>query len=255
MVKNLSFRNSKGYKLLGRLHVPKGKGPFPLIIISHGMGGSGRDAPYRIKRAEYFCRRGFLVYRYSFTGHDQSPGVFGKFTASQGIDDLKSAIKQLSQHQLVDKKRINLWGVSMGAKVSSFVAAADKKINSIVLVATLIDTFSKHNKWPKETLALWKKRGWIYFPNTMKRLYYSYRLDAKKRIGYKIADKIKCPVMMIHGANDFSYAPVQFAKKFYKLLKTQKKLVILPKTEHKLYGRKGDKVTQLSYQWFSKHND
>ena len=57
--------NRDGMKIYGELFIPDGDAPFPLVILSHGYGGSHNDL---IKYAEMFARNGLAAYVFDFIG-------------------------------------------------------------------------------------------------------------------------------------------------------------------------------------------
>ena len=99
MQKKISFKNSKGQRLVGVLHIPSGKGPFPIVIICHGLGGTAKDSKNRIQLSKNLNKEKIAAFRFDFNGHGESQGRFADVTVSKGIDDLKSAIKFLKNNE------------------------------------------------------------------------------------------------------------------------------------------------------------
>lgn len=123
MEKRVEFRNEKGEKLVGILHVPgreKGEG----VILVHGYTGNKDEHGFFVNLARRLCERGFLVLRFDFSGHGESEGNFEG--VEKEVKELRRAMK------FVGKKRLILIGLSLGAVVS--VLAWDNRVKKLILI-------------------------------------------------------------------------------------------------------------------------
>jgi len=252
MRESIWFQNSRGQKLEGDLHLPEGKGPFPVIIMNNGLAGRGKEAEERIGHADYFAQNGFLTARYNFCGHGKSQGKFTEFTVGQAIDDCQSVINLVSNHHLADADRINIWGASLGSLVACYIVAETKQVKSLVLVSTAPSLFPPaREKQLQKIINLWRKQGWIVLPGYEKKMNFSFYQDARKRNAFNIIEKINCPVLLIHGKNDLVEAPLEQAKDFYQVLREPKQMIVLPQGGHKYNKIDNLKIREASYQWFA----
>ncbi|MCD6403584.1 MAG: alpha/beta fold hydrolase [Nanoarchaeota archaeon] len=123
MEKRVEFRNEKGEKLVGVLHVPEkeeGEG----IILVHGYTGNKDEHGFLVNLARRLCERGFLVLRFDFSGHGESEGHF---------DGIEKEVKELRRAmKFVGRKRLILIGLSLGAVVS--VLAWSKRVVKLILL-------------------------------------------------------------------------------------------------------------------------
>jgi len=129
--------------LPGTLSIPKGQGPFPLIILVHGSGPNDRDETIGPNKpfsdlAWGLASQQFAVYRY-----DKRTRVHGtheiwtqQFTVDdEVIEDVNEAIKFLKNHPAVDPTKIVVLGHSLGAYLGPRMAARNQSIAGLILLA------------------------------------------------------------------------------------------------------------------------
>ncbi len=128
----VSFRNSRGLRLVGRLLVPPSGGPHPVVVVAHGWG-SGKDSPRNRAVAEALQAAGYAAFLFDFTGHGESEGTEEESTLAQQVDDLGVALSVLERIDEVDPGRIAVLGSSSGAAAALSRAAEDPRIRALVL--------------------------------------------------------------------------------------------------------------------------
>jgi pimeloyl-ACP methyl ester carboxylesterase len=79
---------------------------------------------------------GFIIIRYDKRGVGQSGGRPESATVSDYADDVRSAVKVLTQRKDVDPKRIAVVGYSEGGTVALVAAGKDKRIAAVALLDT-----------------------------------------------------------------------------------------------------------------------
>lgn len=162
---NLTLRKSNGQSLPLKIYYPQGKGPFPVIIFSHGGGGS-KD--FYAPLGEYWASNGYITIHPT---HADSVSLRGKefmrelgdyaMKNSQGwieratdISLIISSLKQLEQkvpqlQRQMDLNRIGVGGHSFGAYTAQLVGGAtidipngpkqkslaDKRIKAVLLMS------------------------------------------------------------------------------------------------------------------------
>lgn len=231
--------------------MPKGKGPFPIVILCHGMGGSCKDGKHRVELSNQLNKEKIAAFRFDFNGHGESQGRLEDVTVGKAINDLKSAIKFLKNKKELDIKRLGLVGDSFGGAVVENIASQNKSINALALRAAASNYPEvRLRRLGKKGIQKWKETG-IYIRPDGKKSKYSFWLDCQKWIGLKAASKIKASTIIFHGDKDES-VPVSQSKKLYKLLKSEKKLVILKGAGHHFKKYK-DKVNKQTVNWFKKY--
>lgn len=127
--------------LAGTYTYPKGKGPFPSILLISGIGPQDRDEtmyghkPFLVL-ADYFTRLGFGVLRLDDRGTGESTGNFNNSTTLDFAHDAVSSIKFLKKLKGVDTTKIGIIGFNEGGIIASMVASKLNDIAFIVLLAT-----------------------------------------------------------------------------------------------------------------------
>jgi alpha/beta superfamily hydrolase len=131
-------------KLAGTVTVPQDKGKrFPACIIISGSGpldrnGKITDLGFSVQYkaiANKLSNSGIVVLRYDKRGVGKSEGDFKTASLSDLVSDAKAGIQYLRSRKDVDTNRICLIGHSEGAIIAPMIAAEDKGIKAIVLMA------------------------------------------------------------------------------------------------------------------------
>jgi dipeptidyl aminopeptidase/acylaminoacyl peptidase len=114
----------------GIMNVPKGEGPFPLLLLNHGhidtsVYTNGRGLK---REQDYLARRGYVVVHSDYRGHadsDPDPNVDRRFRLSYA-EDVINAILAIRAAELpyIDAERVGMLGHSMGGGVAWRIAVA-----------------------------------------------------------------------------------------------------------------------------------
>ena len=212
---------SQAIKLQTTIFKPDGSGPFPLVILSHGVP-SDSDKPevakvkYRQRfstQAQEFVNRGFVVAVPMRRGYGLSGGQMNTYSVSSfftihtfGLEDakdIKATIDFMSRQPYVDGKHIVLVGQSGGGLASlAYGSLADPNIKGIINFAGGLKLSRTRLDWPNE----------------MAKAFGNY------------AKTTKVPSIWFYAEND-SYFPPDVARKAYEAYQKnggQAKLFALP---------------------------
>jgi uncharacterized protein len=134
---------SNGFTLAGTLSKPAHAGaqPLPAVVLVSGSGPNDRDElvagiPVLGQLASVIADAGFVVLRYDKRGVGQSGGRAESAGMQDYAEDLRAALKLLSDRKDVDAKRIAIVGHSEGGLVALLAAAKEKKVGGVALLAT-----------------------------------------------------------------------------------------------------------------------
>ena len=119
------------YDLSGVLMKPPGPGPFPVILVSHGMGGSATN--YSRNVGAKMVPWGVVVVATNYThaagGPSGAPGGAADFGASAAnVLRARQAIAFLATLGYVDMQRVAAHGHSMGAFVTTALSATHPQL-------------------------------------------------------------------------------------------------------------------------------
>ncbi len=140
-VETVNFQNPQaGHRLAGTLTIPDTLGPYPAVVLISGSGPQNRDEEINGHKpfwviADYLTRRGMAVLRYDDRGVGQSTGNFQEATTFDFADDVAAAVAYLKSRKDIKKEKIGLIGHSEGGMIAPVVAAKDKTIDFIILLA------------------------------------------------------------------------------------------------------------------------
>lgn len=132
--------SAPGVKLAGSLTLPQGNGPFPAVVMITGSGAQDRDEtilghkPFAVI-ADRLTRDGIAVLRVDDRGFAKSMGDFATATDDDFAVDAAAQVAFLRRRADIDPARVGLIGHSEGGIVAPKVAAKDRKIAFIVLMA------------------------------------------------------------------------------------------------------------------------
>jgi pimeloyl-ACP methyl ester carboxylesterase len=132
---------ANGFNLAGSVAKPVGAtAKLPAVLLVGGSGPTDRDetvfgVPVMGHIAAALVDAGFLVARYDKRGIGQSGGRAESSTITDFVEDGRAGIAWLVKRPDVDKERIAIVGHSEGAWVALTVAARDKRIAAVTMIA------------------------------------------------------------------------------------------------------------------------
>lgn len=214
--------------LRGILLVPEGKGPFPAIVISHGLGGSAKG--FSLPKAREWVRAGYVCIACDYTHSAENtkgakaggPADRKSFGASE--ENLRRAVlclDVLASMPQVDAKRVSAYGNSMGAFLT--VALAGQETGRLSSVAITAGGVAGQPGLPAPT------------PDK--------------------AAKINCPVLILHGDADTTVPPErsESLKRALDGAKVVNERKVFPGVGHDLHIKRSEEVGKLVLEWFTKH--
>jgi hypothetical protein len=139
--RDVQFSNPVGHvQLAGTLSVPSGKGPFPSVVLISGTGQNTRDEDVWghkvfLVLADAFARQGIAVLRYDKRGVGGSTGNYNAATTVDFTSDAEAAITWLKTQPEIDPHRAGVLGHSEGGIIAPAVAAKQKSVAFVVMIA------------------------------------------------------------------------------------------------------------------------
>ncbi len=201
---NISYR-SNGLLITGIMNIPKGKGPFPLLVFNHGyIAPSVYTRGRGLKREQdYMAREGFAVLHTDYRGHagsDESPMTAKVYDgALEYAMDSANAVLAVRGAKLpnVDASRVGMLGHSMGGGVTLALLTGRKDVvDAAVLYAPVhADVWENFSRWRRE-----REEGDRTLEQFKSREENPAAWDALSPQTY-LAD-IEAPVLLFQGSND-----------------------------------------------------
>ena len=205
---------------------PTGDGPYAAVLFIHGHQEQIRDGGESYVKSGLLGRlasHGYVAAVISQPGYGNSsgpPDYCGPFTQEAVL----VAANFLRKQAFIKGDKLALFGYSRGAIVASMVATQDQRLGAVVLGAGVYDFF----KW---------------YPTPLPGIDNLIRTEAgtsaeafKARSSIYHVEKIKAPVLLLHGARD-ERVPLQQAEAFAEKLKANGivfKMKIFPNARHSI---------------------
>ena len=131
--------------IYGFMNIPKGEGPFPIIIILHGYGNSrvSTVVGHASDIADVFADNGYLILHPNMRGYPPSDNGDNLYRVGLAVDILnlialvKEEANQPGLLENADTTRLGLWGQSLGGGVALRVAIANEDIMAMVLYSAI----------------------------------------------------------------------------------------------------------------------
>jgi pimeloyl-ACP methyl ester carboxylesterase len=259
---------ANGFSLAGTISKPEGTSArqLPAVILVAGSGSQDRDetafgVPIFGQLAGRLADAGFLVLRYDKRGVGQSGGRIESATLADYMDDLRSAVRFVSDRKDVNRRQVAVVGYSDGGAIALLAASRENRIIAVGLISSIGVTGAELNmaqvthamtrsKRPdaerEATIAMQKRiqaavltgKGWEEVPPALRRQadipwFRSYLAFDPARV----MSDVRQPILIVHGLLDTQVQPSN-ADALEKLAATRKRgsvdVVRLPGINHLL---------------------
>ena len=229
---------SDGLTITGVMQIPKGQGPFPVIVMNHGFysrsvyrTGDGTD-----RASIMLVKRGYITLASDYRSWGESDVDTSLFYSGLVIDVI-NLIDAVSSIPEADPSRIGMWGHSMGGGVTIKVLTIDSRVKAAVLYSTVsADQADIIERWGNGCFGdiaqgeqLWGCNSSDVVPLELPlNLQTAYRraaedADLLKEISpFYHLDFVSAPVQIHYGAEDgkdYAGTPPEWSKKLYEALK------------------------------------
>jgi len=251
MEKPIVFKNTNGKQLVGILHLPKGKGKRPVVVICHGFGGTKTGRRY-VKLARLLEKNKIASFRFDFEGCGDSEGELETITIKRQVSDLEAVINWALKQKNIDKNKIAFLGHSLGTVITTlYVVQNNFPAKTLIFWASAFNQEKLFPIWnTKNNLRKWKKQG--YFIRKEDKIGINYLKENERKDYSPILSKINVPILIIHGKKD-DVVPLRFSKELIKKHKNIR-LIIYPKTDHDFEDYFiQQKLIRETAKWFRKY--
>ena len=202
----------------GILLKPEGKGPFPAVLISHGLGGSAET--FSRQKARDFVSWGLVCVACDYTHADGKADRRSFGSSPENLARANVCLELLASLKEVDGKRIGAYGNSMGAFLTiGLTAALPDRIAAAAITAGGI---SEAAGFPAPSA--------------------------------EEAAKIRTPFLILHGTKDTTVPPERsvLLKDVLDRQKVANERRTFEGVGHNLHQEKAEEVQKLIKEWFQK---
>jgi len=247
-MEKITFKNSRGQKLVGILELPKEENP-PVIICLSGLNGHKTYYSFINKLTENLLKKGYAIFRFDYNSHGESDNDWKNFTRKSCKEDFEAAI-EFVKTKGINKNKIGIFGTSMGG--STFIQSP-REIKAAIL----------HNPYLLPSLY----RQWIgkYEGEILRRGYIEYTQRSTGKVikwGMPLfeesmnlditpeAKNVECPTLIIFGEKD--KISKEQREEIYNLFNCEKEMVIIKDMPHNITTPEQDvEISKLSLNWFN----
>jgi CubicO group peptidase (beta-lactamase class C family)/pimeloyl-ACP methyl ester carboxylesterase len=137
---DVSFDNKTAeIKLAGTLTIPRGNGPFPVVVLIPRLGPWDRDERQSNHRtffilSDYLTRAGIAVLRTDVRGVGKSGGKYGGAQPDDYVSDAEAAVAYLKSRSEVDPNKVGLLSHGDGGLVAPVVANRNRDVAFVVMM-------------------------------------------------------------------------------------------------------------------------
>jgi len=242
----LIFYTSEGLRISGMMNVPKGRGPFPVVILCHGYVRPSKYATGNDtwQQADYLARHGYITIAPDYRGHAASDRGVSFFHIGYAQDVL-NLIGSLRTVEKADPGRIGLWGHSMGGAVALKAGVVSKKVDAVVVFGSV--SADEQINFAYGTGNSSYGPAWFGSPRT-------------NRLGYKRISSINYldrgfPLSIHHGTGD-TIVPYEWSVDLFKAAQEQgaiAELHLYPGAEHTFVGEDWDLAMERTLAFFGRY--
>lgn len=129
--------HSGPFTIVGDLKLPKGKGPFPVVLFVHGDGPNNRTSGVTYPPImERMLRAGYATFSWDKPGTGASTGRIDRSRlGEQRAQIVLDAIDAVKKRTDVDSARIGMWGISQAGYVMPRVLARTDAVAFMIAIS------------------------------------------------------------------------------------------------------------------------
>ena len=240
----------------GIMNVPKGEGPFPLLLLNHGhidtsVYTNGRGLK---REQDYLARQGYVVIHSDYRGHAQSDDdpETDQCLRLGYAEDVINAILAVRAAQLpyFDTERIGMLGHSMGGGVAWRIAVTQPDLVDAYVQFAPVSADERDNfeKWTQRRTEVARQIVERYGAPNENPMFW----DNISPIS--LLNKVAVPVMIHHGTADDS-VPLEWSQRASEVLRAAGKevtLFVYPDEPHEFIDA-WPLVMQRTTAWFDEN--
>lgn len=145
--------DSNGLTISGRINIPRGKGPFPAVVLAHGYvdPAAYTNGATMLRERDYLARHGYVTLHIDYRNHAQSsrdPANDANLRAGYTVDAVNAGLA-LDKAPFVERGHLAIVGRSMGGGVvlNTLVVRPGLFRAAVAYAPVSSDTVDNFDKW------------------------------------------------------------------------------------------------------------
>jgi pimeloyl-ACP methyl ester carboxylesterase len=183
----------EGGRYWGNLHLPAGEGPWPLLVLVHGMDDAKEE---HLATELHAQRHGYAVFCADGPGQGEALLLGGTTWPANLWDFIRHTVTVLVEGHGCDPERVGLLGVSWGGMWALLAAARDPRVRGVYDLGGPVDA-RQAMKLPFFLKSKFCQVLGIRGPEDFVGAEEAFSL---RRPG--LLEAVRCPVRVIHGGRD-----------------------------------------------------
>jgi dipeptidyl aminopeptidase/acylaminoacyl peptidase len=248
------FKTADGLDIQGWIYKPMGfdpSGKHPALLNikggPSGMRGYGFNAHLQLLPAQGYVQ--FIINYRGSSGYGQafSDAVVGDMLGGEYRDNMEALDHMIGTRGFVDADRMGVWGVSYGGYLTNWIVTQTDRFRAAVSISSVSNLFSQ---WGASAIPSWVEVEIGGLPWE--------RMDLMLRQSPIMqADKVRTPVLFLHGELDFD-TPIVEAEQMFMALKKHGVEAVMVRYADDGHGIRRKPANQLDSMrrviaWFDGH--
>jgi uncharacterized protein len=216
----VTYRSGK-FRISGVMNIPKGTGPFPVVILAHGYIDPKiyKTGQGLAREQDYLARRGFVAFHTDYRDHAQSDRdpANGDRLRLGYVEDVINAALAVKSSTIpgLDGTRVSLLGRSMGGGIAYNALVSKPGLFDAAVIYASVSTKAEEN-----TAKFMRSN-----PQARDRIYAKYGTPKqnpqfwKQMSSLTYFERITDPILVHHGTSDAT-CPIVWADTAVKRLET-----------------------------------
>jgi dipeptidyl aminopeptidase/acylaminoacyl peptidase len=244
---------SDGLDIYGFMNLPKGNGPFPVIISVHGYAPYGKYDPFVTSQdfADFFAENGFIVLHPGLRNQPPSDNGDNLLRVGMTVDVMNLIALLKTKNDLpaelasANPDMLGLWGVSLGGEIALRVLTLSPNIKAAVLYSPLSGNEERNSRQLYEVLRDEQFQKDAEVPlelfDRISPMYYYHQ--------------IRSAVQLNHGTRDTT-APISWAVETCDFLESagvSVQCIYYEKAGHVFSGDNAQKLRQNALEFYQTH--